>query len=100
MVVAVLSDREARATTLDADPAHGVLREPLLLVHHVLRALEFTSTDGREIELLSIEQDIGMAAHRSPIASSASTSLTSHRAARWPTRGCTRPRRTSPRRPF
>ena len=66
MVAAVLSDREARATTLDADPAHGVLREPLLLVHHVLRALEFTSTDGREIELLSIEQDIGMAAHRSP----------------------------------
>ena len=66
MVAAVLSDREARATTLDADPAHGVLREPLLLVHHVLRALEFTSTDGREIELLSIEQDIGMEAHKSP----------------------------------
>jgi hypothetical protein len=66
MVVAVLSDREARATTLDADPAHGVLREPLLLLHHVLRALEFTSTDGREIELLSIEQDIGMEAFKSP----------------------------------
>ena len=66
MVVAVLSDRESRSTTLDADPAHGVLREPLLLVHHVLRALEFTSTDGREIELLDMERDIGMEAHKSP----------------------------------
>ena len=66
MVAAVLSDREARSTTLDVDPAHGVLREPLLLVHHVLRALEFTSSDDREIELLSMERDIGMEAHKSP----------------------------------
>ena len=55
-IAAVLSDREARATTLDADPAYGTLREPLLLVHHVLRSLNFTSTDGREVEMPSIEQ--------------------------------------------
>ena len=55
-IAAVLSDREATATTLDADPAHGVLREPLLQVHHVLRALEFTSRDGREIEMPDIKQ--------------------------------------------
>lgn len=66
MVAAVLLDREARATTLDADPAHGVLREPLLLLHHVMRSLEFVSADGREVEMPNIEQDIGMEAHRSP----------------------------------
>ena len=65
-VAAVLLDREARATTLDADPAHGVLREPLLLVHHVMRSLEFVSADGREVEMPQIEQDIGMEAHKSP----------------------------------
>ena len=31
-VSAVLLDEEARSTTLDADPSHGKLREPLLKV--------------------------------------------------------------------
>ena len=65
-IAAVLLDREARATTLDADPAHGLLREPLLLLHHVMRSLEFVSADGREVEMPGIEQDIGMEAHKSP----------------------------------
>lgn len=32
-IAAVLLDEEARSTTLDADPSHGKLREPLLKVH-------------------------------------------------------------------
>ena len=34
MIAAILLDREARSVTLDADPSHGVLREPLLKLHH------------------------------------------------------------------
>jgi len=40
-VAAVLLDREATTPLLDADPDHGSLREPLLKVLHVLRAMEF-----------------------------------------------------------
>ena len=65
-IAAILLDREARSTTLDADPHHGVMREPLLKLHHFLRSMEFTSRDGREIEMPNIQNDIGMEAHKSP----------------------------------
>jgi len=60
-VAAVLLDREARSTTLDADPTHGKLREPLLKVVHVLRAMEYTPHAGREVVLKQMELTIGMA---------------------------------------
>ena len=66
-IAAVLLDREARSMALDADPHHGVLREPLLKVHHFLRAMEFLPAGGRgEVQLPNIEDDIGMNAHKSP----------------------------------
>jgi hypothetical protein len=65
-IAAVLLDREARSATLDADPTHGQLREPLLKLHHVLRSMEFVSRDDREIEMPGLEMDIGMEAHKSP----------------------------------
>jgi uncharacterized protein (DUF1800 family)/uncharacterized protein (DUF1501 family) len=40
MVAAVLLDKEARATTLDADPSHGQLREPLIKLTSFLRSME------------------------------------------------------------
>ena len=80
-MAAVLLDREARSTTLDADPAHGLLREPLLKLHHFLRAMEFVSQDDREIEMPSIEADIGMEAHKSP---SAPPSLDARASGFWP----------------
>ena len=40
---AILLDREARSSTLDADPTHGQLREPLLKLYHVLRTLGFNN---------------------------------------------------------
>ena len=43
MVAAVLLDREARSATLDADPTHGVMREPLLKILHLMRSLEVCS---------------------------------------------------------
>ena len=63
---ALLLDPEARSITLDADPHHGVMREPLLKLHHFLRSMEFVSKDGREVEMPNIQGDIGMEAHKSP----------------------------------
>ena len=65
-VAAVVLDREARATTLDADPAHGKLREPLLKLLHMFRAMEYNATNGREIAFLDLVDDIGMAPFESP----------------------------------
>ena len=53
-LAATLLDREARSTTLDADPTHGVLREPLLKLLHLMRSLKFAPKDGREIELTKL----------------------------------------------
>lgn len=66
MIAAILLDREARSVTLDADPSHGVMREPLLKLHHVLRSLEFASRGQMEIEMPYIYDRIGMQAHSSP----------------------------------
>ena len=65
-IAALLLDREARSATLDADPTHGLLREPILKVHHLLRSMEFASRDSREIEMPNVEKIIGMEAHKSP----------------------------------
>lgn len=43
---AILLDPEARSTTLDADPGHGTLREPLLKVMHFFKSLEYKSHIG------------------------------------------------------
>ena len=49
---AILLDREARSSTLLADPHHGRIREPLLKVLHLMRAQDFASRGGQEVELL------------------------------------------------
>ena len=63
---AILLDREARATVLDADPHHGRMREPLLLLLHFLRAMEFTPREGLSVSLSGLEESIGQAAFRAP----------------------------------
>lgn len=65
-VAAILLDREARFATLDADTTHGGNREPLLGLIHFLRAMEYKSRDGREIELDALHNSIGMAVFYSP----------------------------------
>jgi uncharacterized protein (DUF1800 family) len=51
---AVLLDREARTSLLDADPAHGSMREPLLKVLAVMRSMEFAANaDVRVFNLVS-----------------------------------------------
>ena len=65
-VAAILLDREARSATLDADPTHGQLREPIVKVIHFMRALEFSSRDGREVELHALLDAIGQEVYNSP----------------------------------
>ena len=43
---AILLHREARTPVLDHDPTHGRLREPVIKLLHVLRAMEFESSHG------------------------------------------------------
>ena len=65
-IAAVLLDREARATTLEMDPGHGQIREPLMKVLHVLRSLEFEAVSGMDLHLANMDDKIGQMAHFSP----------------------------------
>jgi len=65
-VAAVVLDREAQSLTLEAEPTHGQLREPLLKLLHLMRAMEFVAADEREVELVGLETSIGMQSYRSP----------------------------------
>ena len=59
-VHAILRDREASSPTLDADPAHGKMREPLVKVLHFMRAMKYTPANGRqEVEMSGMEDKIG-----------------------------------------
>jgi len=62
---AILLDREARDSALDHDPTAGQMREPLLVVLHFLRAMEYASRDTREVELTGMTDKIGMQAFES-----------------------------------
>jgi cullin-associated NEDD8-dissociated protein 1 len=57
---AIVLDREARSATLDADPSAGKLREPLLKVLHLLRAMEYTPKEGREVAADDMADKVGM----------------------------------------
>jgi uncharacterized protein (DUF1800 family) len=46
VVAAILTDTEARSTTLADDPGYGKLREPVLRMTHWMRAFGATSTTG------------------------------------------------------
>jgi uncharacterized protein (DUF1800 family) len=45
-IACILLDREARTVVLDADPAHGSLREPLLRVLGLMRSMQFKRYDN------------------------------------------------------
>ena len=70
-IAAIVLDREARSTVLDADPAAGTLREPLVKVIHALRALEFKPKKAWggptdiPLALTKLADTIGMQAHES-----------------------------------
>ena len=47
VVTAILMDPEARTASVAEDPAYGKLREPVIRVTHMLRALYGTSLSGK-----------------------------------------------------
>jgi len=66
-VAAIVLHPEATAPCLDSDPSHGSLREPLLKVIAVMRALEFTPFATTPlVEFSNLETVIGMMAHAIP----------------------------------
>jgi uncharacterized protein (DUF1501 family) len=61
---AVVLDREARTPVLDADPSHGAIREPLVKVLSILRAMEFRSNEDVNVFNLDFMSDaVGQMAH-------------------------------------
>ena len=70
-ITAILLDREARSTILDADPASGGLREPMIKLLHTLRALQYVPDRawGSTVQIpvsFSMNNDkIGQAPHES-----------------------------------
>ena len=67
MVAAVLLDDESRQVVLDADQTHGHLREPLLKVFGLLRAMEAGRWAPMSVPLMySIDEQIGQGPYKSP----------------------------------
>ena len=52
--------------SLDADPTHGALREPLLKLLALLRAMEYRTSDGAEVELVGLPDAVGQQVFKSP----------------------------------
>lgn len=65
-VSAILLDREARSPLLDSDPHFGQLREPLLKVIHLMRAMNFETSEGIEVSLARMGDKIGQGSFQQP----------------------------------
>jgi len=65
MSAAILLDREHRSVILDKDPFYGSLREPIVKVIAVLRALDFQSIDPL-LELDQMDIKVGEAPYEQP----------------------------------
>lgn len=66
-VAAVLLDREARSLVLTADATYGKIREPFVKLMHLMRAMEYTPRDAREVDLTeALYLTIGQAVYQSP----------------------------------
>ena len=65
MSAAILLDREMRSSTLDQDPFFSALREPIIKVIGLLRALKFAGT-APLLELEQLDEKIGQAPYEQP----------------------------------
>jgi len=65
-VAATLLNREAADPALDHDPRAGGLREPLLKLVHLMRALDFRPAPGRLTDLKSLDTRLGQRPLRAP----------------------------------
>ena len=67
-IACVLLDVETRTTMLDSDPSHGSLKEPLIKIVGLMRALEFTLSSNYGFVDFDIDMNIriGQMAHAIP----------------------------------
>ena len=68
MTAAIVLDREARSLVLTADPTHGHIREPMVKLLHLMRAMEYLP-NGKPlgVELITnLVKRIGQAPYRAP----------------------------------
>jgi len=68
MVAAIYLDPEAADHNMDSDPTFGTLREPILKLMHVFRALEYRSSDTaqREVMLYELQDSIRQEVFNAP----------------------------------
>jgi uncharacterized protein (DUF1501 family) len=68
IVLQILLDRESRSTILDADPTHGSLKEPLLKIIGLMKALDFApAADAGYVDFdTKMNVKIGQMAHAIP----------------------------------
>ena len=65
-IEAILRYREARNPMAVRDPHHGKLREPMVKLTHMFRAMEFVPKLGQEIEFATIHNMIGQEPYQAP----------------------------------
>jgi uncharacterized protein (DUF1501 family) len=65
-LAAILLDPEARSPVLDADPSFGGLREPVLKLIHLMRAMEFEPVQKETFKMIGVSGKIGQWAHSVP----------------------------------
>jgi len=68
-VAAILLDSEARSLVLDSDPTHGQIREPLVRVFALMRAMQFMPDNDGEVLFIrgeNLEMMIGQGAYNPP----------------------------------
>jgi hypothetical protein len=67
MLAAIVLDREARSSVLDADPTFGSMREPMIKLMAFLRAMKFQSRQNvKELSLIDLRNTIGQMPHETP----------------------------------
>lgn len=65
-VYAILMDREARSPLIEADPNFGMLRDPIIKLYHLLRALDYKTPINREVGFANLAGRIGVQTMRQP----------------------------------
>ena len=66
MMAAILLDREARSDTVEMDPTHGKLREPLLKIIGLLRSMELESYGANPVMIANLQEVIGQDVFQTP----------------------------------
>ena len=65
LVYVLLTDREARNPILMADPSFGMVNDPLISVHRILRGLDYVAHSGKELQMVTINR-IGVGPMQAP----------------------------------